>query len=329
MIDRQKSAYGGGNTGPPKFLHAEQVTYSATPISSQSSAYALAPPYSPRLICIKGLSQRQKPAPPVKLERTPEPDWQEIPYVEEGAYTRGFAVAQDVLDAYVDTRGPVAREARVYSHQQGAYKHEGSSFHHTQFVKQEPGTELYPQGPKQTYKYPQGHAIAPNVLDAHVDIGGPVAREARVYPSQLGAYKYPGPISYNNQLNKQEPGTETYPQRPEQADGYPQSAPDVLGTHIDARGSVAREAGVYPYQLGAHKQEGPGACNTQGNKQEPATKTYPESREQPEAYPQGHAVAPDVCDTHHAAKDPKAYRQPRTQGRDTPYILLYIPLIYS
>lgn len=259
------STYEGGDIGPPEVVLTQQTAYLTTPTFGQSSAYALAPPDSPRSISIKGAAQRQKPDSPVKLERTPEPDWQEIPYVEEGAYTRGFAVAQDVLDAYVDTRGPFTREARIYPHQPSAYNHEGSNFNNTQFIKQEPRTEIYPQRPKQAGAYPKGQEIALDVFDTHVNARGPVATEARAYPYQLDAHKYEGPNSYNTQFSKQEPGTETYPQ----------------------------------------------------------------PREQPEAYPKGYAVALDVNDTHPAARDPEAYRQPRTQGRGFPYILLYIPLIYN
>lgn len=123
-----------------------------------------------------------------------------------------------------------------------------------------------------------------------------------------------------------------YAQRPKQADAFHKGhaiAPDVLDAHVDARESAAREAKAYPYRLVAQKYEGPNSYNSQFSKQKPGTETYPQPREQPEALPKGHAVAPDVNDTHPAARDPETYRQPRTQGRGFPYILLYIPLIYN
>lgn len=153
----------------------------------------------------------------------------------------------------------------MYPHQPGAYKHEGTNFHKTQFVEQDPGTEKYHERLEQPDASPEGHALAPDVFDAPVNVIGPDARARRVYPHQPGVYKHEDPNFHNKQFIKQEPGTEIYHERPEQ----------------------------------------------------------------PDAYLKGHAIGPDVYDAHYAARDPEDYRQPRTRGRDFPYILLYIPLIYN
>lgn len=238
LIDRQKSVYQGENIGPPEVLHGQQAAYTPTTISSQSSAYALPPLDRRTSVLSKGAAPLPKPASPIELERTPEPDWQESPYVEEGAYTRGFAVAQDVLDAYVDTRGPVMRAVGVYPHRSSAYSHEGPTFHDTHFLEQEPGTEPYPRRSEYSNAYPEGYAITPDVFGAHVDARRPYVREAKVHRHQIGAHKYESSSSYNTQFHKQESGTETYPQPRKQPEAYPHGhaiTPGVYDTHRAAK----------------------------------------------------------------------------------------------
>lgn len=119
-------------------------------------------------ISIKGAAQANQTAPLSKNNQIPEADWHhETPCAEEGAYTRGYAVSQDVCDAYF-----AEKYANAFA-SQSPYAHGPELDHglHPQFANQ------YPQAHQQDSLGYMGYNTTTTTIQDHFTTNATNANE--------------------------------------------------------------------------------------------------------------------------------------------------------